>query len=339
MDNTKSIIKISIIIPVFNVEKFLNKCISSIVNQEVDSDKFEIIAVNDGSTDGSLNVLEEIKKKTKNLKIITQENQGLSGARNTGLENADGQYILFVDSDDYILPNALKVLVEKGVNREIDILEFGAEGVTPENKVTYSTTATTNNEVLTGEQYLSQINYMGSACNKLYRLTFLNENNLRFMPNVYIEDIEFNTRAVFLSKKIIAIKDILAHFLQREGSITRTKNFVKKEKMIFDIFTVLNSINSFTEKNVTKESIAYIPLKKRVSALIATMLLRVLKETKTIKIKKNIIIKLKNQDLYPIVFKPKTKSKKWFVFFANQYQLFSLSCIIFCKYNILRYGR
>ncbi|WP_308991952.1 glycosyltransferase [Mariniflexile litorale] len=323
----------TIIVPVYNVSAYLNTCINSIAIQDINSNQYEIIAVNDGSTDDSLAVLENLQLQFSNLKIITQENQGLSGARNTGLDNALGHYILFVDADDYILPNMLNNLIKIASTYNTDILEFGAVGITPGKKIVYSMTASTHNNVLTGEEYLSSINYMGSACNKLYSFDFLNKHSLRFLEKVFIEDIEFNSRAVFLSKRIMAIDTIIAHFLQREGSITRTKNFAKKEKMIFDIFIVLKSINDFTEKTVTKNSIAYIPLKKRVNELVATMLLRVMKETKTTRIKDEIIIKLKNENLYRNKYKPDTKTKKWFLYFAYQYNIFSLSCSLFSNYN------
>lgn len=331
--------KLSIIVPVYNVSAYLDTCINSIAIQDLDRDQYEIIAVNDGSTDDSISILENLKKQFSNLIIITQENQGLSGARNTGLNNASGTYILFVDADDYILPNVLKKLIEDAQNYKTDILEFGALGITPNKDIVYSITASTNNKVLTGELYLSEVRYMSSACNKLYNLGFLNNNNLRFMPSVYIEDIEFNSRAVFLSNRVLAINTIIAHFLQREGSITRTKNFAKKEKMIFDIFTVLKSINDFAEKQVTTKSIAYKPLKKRVNELVATMLLRVMKETKSLNIKNEIISKLKQENLYPNKYTPENKAKRLFLNFAYQPQLFTLSCFVFSNYNKLRYGK
>ena len=338
MDKNSLNKKISVIVPVYNVADYLDTCLKSIAIQDIDTNDFEIIAVNDGSSDNSLDILEQLKEQFTNLKIITQKNQGLSGARNTGLDNASGTYILFVDADDYILPNVLKALCEKASKYNTDILEFGAEGITQEKKITYSATASTNNNILTGEAYLSQINYMGSACNKLYSLDFLNKHKLRFLPRVFIEDIEFKSRAVFLCERIMAIDTIIAHFLQREGSITRTKDFAKKEKMIFDIFTVLSSINDLAEQKVTTTSSAYIPVKKRVSELVATMLLRVLKDTTSTKTKNEIISMLKEKNLYPTQFKPDTQEKRWFLYFANNYMLFSIACYLISKLNTLRYG-
>jgi len=326
---------LSIIVPVYNVENYLEKCINSLVNQDLVEGEYEIIAVNDGSTDSSLSILERLKKETKDvfINIITQENKGLSEARNTGLKIANGAYIIFVDSDDILLPNTVKQLVNTCKTNNLDMLEFGACGITESDKITFTATASSNNKVLNGEEYIGSISYLGSACNKVYKLNFLNENNLRFMPDVYIEDIEFNTRAVYKCERIMATDIVVAHFLQREGSITRTKNFNKSKKMIYDIFTVLSSINDFTDKAVTKSSKAYIVLKRRVASLVATMLIRVLKETKDPEIKKDIISKLENSGLYPTKYKPLTTSKKLFMLFANRKSLFSFACNTMCKMN------
>ncbi len=324
---------LSIIVPVYNVEDYLEKCIESLYKQDLPKHEYEVIAVNDGSTDKSLDVLERLKQKHASVKIITQENQGLSGARNTGINNASGDYILFVDSDDYILENTAKKLTDLAQQNDLDILEFGADGVAEDGTLVYSGKSSSNNKVMPGEQYLHEIRYMGSACNKMYAKAFLNTNNLRFMRGVYIEDIEFNTRAVFKAKRVMAIDDTIAHFLQRDGSITRTNNLKKTKKMIYDIHTVLTSIDTFNENEIGSQSVAYIPMKKRVCALVTTMLLRVLTGINDYAIKKDIFTKLKSQNLYPIPYSTEDPRKDKFRIFANQNWLFSLVCKFYCFKN------
>ncbi len=333
-------LQLSIIVPVYNVENYLETCISSLVNQDLDKDTYEIVTINDGSTDNSLFILEQLKAKypNTNIKIITQENQGLSGARNTGFDNANGTYLICVDSDDTLLPDTIKPLINIAQNNHLDILEFGALGVMESGHITFTAKFSTNGKVLTGENYLATISYLGSACNKVYNRRFLNQNKLRFMPNVYIEDIEFNTRAVFKCHRIMATDMIAASFLQRQGSITRTKNFVKSKKMIYDIFTVLSSINHFNNTIITSSSPAFPVVKKRVTSLVATMLKRVLHDTKDYSIKKDIINKLKQVSLYPTPegYKPNNKSKKMFLLFANNKLLFSVACRLKCWFNMLK---
>ena len=117
--------KISIIIPVYNVELYLEECLNSIINQPLK--EIEIICINDGSTDNSLNILNKYAKKDKRIKIVNQENKGVSYARNAGLEKAIGEYVMFIDSDDYIQPNTLHTLYSKIKMQNADLLVFGGD--------------------------------------------------------------------------------------------------------------------------------------------------------------------------------------------------------------------
>ena len=115
-------IKISIIIPVYNVEDYLSQCLDSVLSQ--DFDDFEVICVNDGSTDNSLIILEKYAKLDSRIKIISQINGGLGSARNTGLKHANGEYVMFIDSDDYISEGSLKKIYYNAVSNNSDIVIF-----------------------------------------------------------------------------------------------------------------------------------------------------------------------------------------------------------------------
>ena len=114
---------VTIVVPVYNVEKYLRKCLNSIVNQTYEN--IEIICVDDGSPDNSINILNEFAQSDKRVKIIRQENQGLSGARNTGINNAIGKYIMFIDSDDWIELNMVELMVNKIENENLDLVVCG----------------------------------------------------------------------------------------------------------------------------------------------------------------------------------------------------------------------
>ena len=230
-------IKISIVVPVYNAEKFVQTPLESLLGkQDIDSLEYEIVCVNDGSTDNSLSVLDSYKKRYENVRVVTQKNKGLGGARNTGIDNSKGKYILFVDADDYICDKSLKQLFNKAENGNLDILEFGAQGVSLAGVVKYTSTINMESDILTGEEYLSKILYMDSACNKLYKRSLLEDNNLKFLERVYIEDIEFNTRAVFCAKRVQAIPTIIGQFVLTEGSITRSTGYKKQLKMMKLVF-------------------------------------------------------------------------------------------------------
>ena len=121
IDNQEQEKDLSIIIPVYNCENYIENCLQSIINQKLNMD-YEIICINDGSTDSSLSVMNKIAINNKNIKIISQKNRGLSGARNTGLNNSKGKYILFVDSDDFICDNSINYYYDRIVKEEADII-------------------------------------------------------------------------------------------------------------------------------------------------------------------------------------------------------------------------
>ena len=121
--STNSILKVSVIIPVYNVEQYLRECLDSVTSQTLK--QIEIICIDDGSTDNSLEILKEYQAKDTRIKIIRQENGGLSSARNTALKHCSGDYITFVDSDDYLRTDALQLLTEKAQENDLDMLTFG----------------------------------------------------------------------------------------------------------------------------------------------------------------------------------------------------------------------
>lgn len=114
--------QLSIIIPVYNVEKYIRTCIESLYRQGLNEECFEVIIVNDGTRDRSMDVIADIVQKHSNIIIIEQENQGLSMARNNGLAKASGEYILFVDSDDLLIDNSLPPLLEKALETKVDLI-------------------------------------------------------------------------------------------------------------------------------------------------------------------------------------------------------------------------
>lgn len=320
-------IKLSIVVPVYNAEKFVQTPLTSLLDkQDIDASEYEIVCVDDGSTDNSLAVLDSYKKEYENVRVITQGNKGLGGARNTGIENSKGKYILFVDADDYICDNSLNQLFDKAENGDLEILEFGAQGVSLEREVKYTSTLKKESQVLTGEEYISKILYMDSACNKLYRRSLLEDNNLRFLERVYIEDIEFNTRAVFCANRVQAIPTIIGQFVLTEGSITRSTDHKKQLKMMNDMLEVIGIMKKYILENVSKESSAFLNLNKRLSFLSTSLLYRSFREAQSLNVQKEILQKLNEIQLYPINYKTNNTSKDIFRFLVNIKPAYFLLC-------------
>ena len=128
-------LKLSIIVPIYNVEQYLGKCIDSLLNQDLPHKDYEIILVDDGSPDGCPAICDDYAKTHSNVRVIHRQNGGLSAARNSGIEVAQGRYVQFVDSDDYLEPNVLKTLVEKMEDDNLDILRFNYQNVNEQYEV------------------------------------------------------------------------------------------------------------------------------------------------------------------------------------------------------------
>lgn len=216
----------SVILPIYNVEKYLERCIKSVLENSYDD--YEIILVDDGSTDHSGTICDEYEVKSDCIKVLHKKNGGLSSARNAGLEVAEGQYIFFVDSDDWITPDALQAIYEATVNSHPDILKFNYRAM-PSGKDSVSTIKAGEYE---RDQIINKImsevlkntacvNF--SAWSHVYKRTFLSSNELRFVSEREIgsEDYLFNFCCYIKAKKIKSIQNILYLYDLRMGSLTQ----------------------------------------------------------------------------------------------------------------------
>ena len=222
-------IKVSVIVPVYNVEKYLKKCLDSLVNQTLK--EIEIIIVNDGSPDNSQKIIDEYVKKYPNIKAYQKENGGLSDARNYGINLANGKYLAFIDSDDYIDLKMLETMYNYATNNKLDIVVCDTINVYPEK-----------------EQYLiSNYNYSENniknylvsppmACIRLYNKKLF--KNVSFKKDIYYEDLELTPKLVNQTNKIGFVNEGLYYYLQRTGSIMKQPIFNDK---LLDIFKVLES--------------------------------------------------------------------------------------------------
>lgn len=248
--------KFSIIIPVYNVEQYLRKCLDSVLEQSYKGD-YEVICVNDGSTDSSLAILEEYAEKRDKIKIINQANGGLSEARNAGLRAAQGEYIWFVDSDDWIEYNSLDVL-SKNLDNE-DVICFNGKRYfedgtkeTPDEGIDITNISGWDYY----NRYALQTRKFHFVCVVLraYKREFLLSNNLFFEPGMYHEDNLFTPFLCYYAQKVEVIPDILYYYRIREGSITQTFN----EKRLSDKIKIANLLSSFfIPKTDIDKSIVY----------------------------------------------------------------------------------
>lgn len=262
-------LKLSIIIPVYNVEKYIRKCLESCLQQNIRQDEYEIIVVNDGTPDHSIKEVlsvqnnQKTKTGTTNIRVVDRENGGLSAARNTGLKEAKGEYVWFVDSDDWIEPNVLYTLVDNAINNNLDILCFTLQFVFPDGKkrkriIDYEE----KGKIYKGEDFISKVGMPPAAWLALYRREYLISNSLKFYEGIIHEDQEFTPRAYCLAEKISFVDEVIYNYNQREGGIMKSKQNVRRCK---DLLTVADSLYHFACEKTCKDSPAYYAIMNKVA--------------------------------------------------------------------------
>ena len=263
--------KLSIIVPIYNVAPYLRKCVDSLLAQDITD--YEIILVDDGSTDGSLDIADEIVEASPkslpninslpfregtgvgcSIRVIHQENAGLSEARNTGTRSAQGKYIMYVDSDDYLQPNVLGVLMEQAEREQLDVLRFDYQNVRQMKSGEYEVfqpnkyphQVDTCREVVDGVTYLDE--RMGYAC---YAWQFVINRELTgtFTPGIHYEDTEWLPRMMLAARRVNSTPIVVYNYLVRQGSITQAQgNKDKLRKNVNDLLFVIESLS----KQMTK---------------------------------------------------------------------------------------
>ena len=226
MDNNSLI---SVIVPVYRVEKYLDKCVSSIVSQSYGN--LEIILVDDGSPDKCGAMCDAWEKKDSRIRVIHKENGGLSDARNAGIEAANGECLMFVDSDDYIAPDMAEKLHTALVKNEAELSICNFCCVSEEGTEDFEQPNRLQEKLITGEDALALLLARGSvnyvvAWNKLYKRELFHE--LRFPRGKYHEDEFLAHHILGLCKRIACIPDVLYFYLQRDGSIMSNPSFIRR---------------------------------------------------------------------------------------------------------------
>lgn len=255
--------KLSIIVPVYNVQDYVEECIKSLLSQSLK--EIEIIVVNDGSKDESLNIIKKINDSR--IKIINQENKGLSGARNMGIYIAKGEYITFVDSDDFILDNnAYKNMIEIITQEDSDIVIGKAMYYYSKDNIKEFTNMDKIffNKTMKSDEYFERIlnakKYHAPVCFSIYRKSIIDENKIKFKEGFYHEDEDFTPKILLASKKISYYNRNFYAYRQREKSITSCLNNKKGEDLIKIILGFRTVIDNIENNNLKLEFGNYLSL-------------------------------------------------------------------------------
>ena len=232
--------KLSVIVPVYNVEKYLPRCLDSLLRQGLSSDEWEVICVNDGSPDGSAKILEEYEQKHPDIfKVITQENQGLGGARNTGTAMAQGEYVTYLDSDDYIIDHAYSYLLDVFCQDKPDVLCYGHTHIYTDGKALFDPQAKPDGEVTFDGDGAEAFNRwpLPFVWSKFYKRSFMEEHQIRSqVVSCQDEIFNFDVFRKHPHTRIVS-SNVCRYELGNEQSIQRTANKQKALKTMHDMFT------------------------------------------------------------------------------------------------------
>ncbi|WP_205700190.1 glycosyltransferase [Erysipelothrix sp. HDW6A] len=233
-------VKVSIVVPVYNTGDYLIKCLDSIVNQTLDN--YEVIITNDGSTDHSPDIINKYAQNYPDLiKVINQENQGLSAARNNALKLAQGKYYAFVDSDDWVDLDMYEVMYNEAEENNQDIVICDMVDHFVDHEIYHQSST-----------FESKYTVTPSACNKMFRAEFVGDS--RFPLGLWYEDFSFTTKLLFQTEKIGTIHRGMYHCHNREVSIMNNENSEKN----LDMITVLDDLKDFLISKNLWNDLAYV---------------------------------------------------------------------------------
>ncbi len=299
---------LSIVVPTYNVEKYIANCLESLVKQNISFDTYEIIIINDGSTDESARLAELYSKTYGNIRVIHQENAGLSAARNAGILAAKGKYIYFIDSDDYIATNTLKLVINTLETHDLDML--GLEIIeTAALDISASKNCSELNVkdaiVSDGITYIANNNYLNNAWWYVIRLEFLKESKLVFPEGRLVEDANFTAKLIVAAKKFGWLPLDFYRYYMRPNSIMRRKNINHVKRLVGDyvknVFEFEAQLKQLRSKNVKPELERCIQrIETRKNSFVFFMLVKSLRYGLPKKELKKTIAEFKNMNSYPV---------------------------------------
>ena len=287
--------RLSVILPVYNVERYLPMCLESVVQQCLGD--YEVILVDDGSTDESGAICDDYAERYEKFSVIHQENQGLSAARNRGIAEAKGEYVVFLDSDDFWVQGTIKPLLQQAYEHDLEVLGFKyievPEKAQEAQPINYEPQPL---EVLNGIDFVTKHNFVAVSVAYLVKRNHLIDNNITFPVGHMIEDAGFSMR-VYLNAKRVAQTDCVAYcYRYRPTSIINNKNETHQRKILDDFIYAAYDINTIINKKrseLTPE--CYERCRTRRDSYVLFGAIRALKLGKV----KDYIAKAKAQKLYP----------------------------------------
>lgn len=298
-------VKLSIIVPIYKVAQYLCKCVDSLLAQDIPSSDYEIILVDDGSPDKCPQICDEYAAAHENIRVIHRENGGLSAARNSGVEVAKGEFVMFVDSDDYIELNVLGTLVKRIEDDKLDVLRYDYQNVrkveSGESRVEsaykvfqpYKTPHHVDgcHEIVDGVTYLNtRMSYECYAWQWIIRKSIVST----FTPSIHFEDVDWLPRMMLRAKRVGSTQTVVYNYFWREGSITLTQG--NKDKIQKNLDDRMRIIEKYSE--LRKQHPACTWLRNMQSSMVAGVLTTVAREFYDVR--KEYVKRLRGWNVFPI---------------------------------------
>ena len=304
--------KLSIIVPVYNVENYISQCLDSLLDQDFDQNDYEIIIINDGSIDRSLEISQNYANLNSQIKLINKKNEGVASARNCGMNAANGKYIYFIDSDDYLLPNSLKKLVDTCDQHDLDILTFvttsfsnsasGAETISKNQDVKISFGENEFSNIVTGEDYVANVNYRNEVWWFVVNRQFLKSTEIGFTEGRWLEDGIFSIQLLLKAERIAHLYfDIHRHRFAPETAMTSIEpvHYLKVIRDLQHAALVFDPIiKDLENRKVHPECIKRI--KARQQSFVFFSMMRILKSTMKIEEVKQRMNEMTDINAFPL---------------------------------------
>lgn len=254
--------ELSVIVPCYNVEEYLERCIDSLVHQDIEVNAYEVLLIDDGSTDKTGDICDRYATRYPQVQVIHQSNAGQGAARNVGLDHAKGKYIFFVDGDDFVAENCFAHLLRLADNNNLDVLAFDSLDVeehAPVPTISGETTQAVN--VQTGAAYISQNTMRGPVWWYIAKRDMIEREQLRFPEGHFLEDSPFTPDVLLSAQRMAKISKVCYYYVQRSSSTMHSKRDKHRLSILGDYIFSYTSVDEVIAKHRTKiDASAYLRL-------------------------------------------------------------------------------
>ena len=299
--------QLSVIIPMYNAEKYIKRCIESVYRQDLDINNFELLVVNDGSTDNSLEIVKDYLTSYKNIRFFSQKNSGQGAARNLGIKHATGEYILFLDSDDFLLPQSINKILSIVKHVSCDVINFLMEVELPTGNVKESYLYHYDyDKIYSGKELLLRTGInIGSACSSLYKRSFILRNNIFFPVDMKHEDVFFSYQIYTFASRVIFTKTHAYYYCWHPDSTDRKKSYENLKLLQLSDISQAYYLNKLSlDKRVNKELREH--LKKISNSTLMSLFWSILRNSSVLS-KREFKEECRRRGLYPL----KGRSLSW----------------------------